>query len=252
MQLRAAWCASLTPPSALATSTLSSKKTASPAPNCPPCLHCLRSSLTSPSSCPPFLLSYGKSSPPSDSLRSPETSPRLWLSFCLKAQRVRSPPACPASPRVFQTSRRSFPSFPAGASSSLLASRTALAALCHKMPKRQQQQRQQQKQRHDEKRQGVELNQLVRHSPFPSHHRPPLCSRSPSPSSPLGSSLELPNVPSYPRLPPIVSPPSKQLSSLSRQLSGLSNPAFFIEDDSAVGPAGDSLGDCHCAYWGNR
>ncbi|AWP08847.1 putative cyclic nucleotide-gated cation channel beta-1-like [Scophthalmus maximus] len=48
--------------------------------------------------------------------------------------------------------------------------------------------------------------------------------------------LELPNVPSYPRLPPIVSPPSKQLSSPSRQLTGLSNPAFFIEDDSDVSP----------------
>uniref|UniRef100_UPI0037E73D31 cyclic nucleotide-gated channel beta-1-like n=1 Tax=Semicossyphus pulcher TaxID=241346 RepID=UPI0037E73D31 len=61
-----------------------------------------------------------------------------------------------------------------------------------------------------------------------------LRSRSPSPSSPNGSALELPNVPSYPRLPPIVSPPSKQLNSPSRQLSGLSNPAFFIEDDSEV------------------
>lgn len=126
------------------------------------------------------------------------------------------------------------------------------------MPKRQQQQQQQQqKQRHGENQQGVELSQLVRHSPFPSphHHPPPLCSRSPSPSSPLGSTLELPNVPSYPRLPPIVSPPSKQHSPLSRQLSGLSNPAFFIEDDSdisAVGPAGESVGDRRCAYCGNR
>ncbi|KAK9517033.1 hypothetical protein VZT92_024929 [Zoarces viviparus] len=57
---------------------------------------------------------------------------------------------------------------------------------------------------------------------------------SPSPSSPNGSALELPNVPSYPRLPPIVSPPSKQLNSASRQLSGFSNPAFFIEDDSDI------------------
>ncbi|XP_049929423.1 cyclic nucleotide-gated cation channel beta-1-like [Epinephelus moara] len=70
-----------------------------------------------------------------------------------------------------------------------------------------------------------------------------LRSRSPSPSSPNGSTLELPNVPSYPRLPPIVSPPSKQLNSLSRQLSGLSNPAFFIEDNSdipAIRPAESS------------
>ncbi|KAM9854306.1 uncharacterized protein ACBR49_002909 [Aulostomus maculatus] len=61
-----------------------------------------------------------------------------------------------------------------------------------------------------------------------------LRSRSPSPSSPNGSTLELPNVPSYPRLPPIVSPPSKQLNSPSHQLSGLSNPAFFIEDESEI------------------
>ncbi|KAI9518194.1 cyclic nucleotide gated channel beta 1 [Dissostichus eleginoides] len=57
------------------------------------------------------------------------------------------------------------------------------------------------------------------------------------------TTLELPNVPSYPRLPPIVSPPSKQLNSASRQLSGLSNPAFFIEDDSdipAIRPAESS------------
>ncbi|XP_070763169.1 cyclic nucleotide-gated channel beta-1-like [Enoplosus armatus] len=70
-----------------------------------------------------------------------------------------------------------------------------------------------------------------------------LWSRSPSPSSPNGSALELPNVPSYPRLPPIVSPPSKQLNSPSHQLSGLSNPAFFIEDDSdisAIRPAESS------------
>ncbi|KAM7414119.1 hypothetical protein PAMA_019099 [Pampus argenteus] len=70
-----------------------------------------------------------------------------------------------------------------------------------------------------------------------------LRSRSPSPSSPSGSTLELPNVPSYPRLPPIVSPPSKQLNSPPRQLSGLSNPAFFIEDDSdisAIRPAESS------------
>lgn len=120
------------------------------------------------------------------------------------------------------------------------------------MPKRQQQQQQQpqQKQKYEENQQGVELNRLVRHSPFPSPHHPPLRSRSPSPSSPLGSTLELPNVPSYPRLPPIVSPPSKQLNSLSRQLSGLSNPAFFIEDDSdisAVGPAGESVEGPQCA-----
>ncbi|XP_067235395.1 cyclic nucleotide-gated channel beta-1-like [Chanodichthys erythropterus] len=45
--------------------------------------------------------------------------------------------------------------------------------------------------------------------------------RTPSPSSP-SSILDLPNVPSYPRLPPITP---------SRQLSGVSNPAFHIEDD---------------------
>ncbi|XP_034542689.1 cyclic nucleotide-gated cation channel beta-1-like isoform X2 [Notolabrus celidotus] len=102
------------------------------------------------------------------------------------------------------------------------------------MPKKQQQQ-QQQKQKQEKNQQDVELNRLVRHSPLPPPpHHPQLRSRSPSPSSPNGSALELPNVPSYPRLPPIVSPPSRQLNSPSRQLSGLSNPAFFIEDDSEV------------------
>ncbi|XP_029378259.1 cyclic nucleotide-gated cation channel beta-1-like [Echeneis naucrates] len=65
----------------------------------------------------------------------------------------------------------------------------------------------------------------------------------------IGSALELPNVPSYPRLPPIVSPPSKQLNSPSHQLSGLSNPAFFIEDDSdisAIRPAGPQTYNPHC------
>ncbi|KAI4885971.1 hypothetical protein NFI96_033062 [Prochilodus magdalenae] len=60
----------------------------------------------------------------------------------------------------------------------------------------------------------MELDRLVRRSPL---HTP----RTPSPSSP-GYTLDLPNVPSYPRLPPI---------SLSRQLSGLSNPAFHIEEE---------------------
>ncbi|XP_027128342.1 cyclic nucleotide-gated cation channel beta-1 isoform X2 [Larimichthys crocea] len=92
----------------------------------------------------------------------------------------------------------------------------------------------QQQQKQDKNQQDVELNRLVRHSPLPPPHHPQLRSRSPSPSSPNGSALELPNVPSYPRLPPIVSPPSEQLNSLSRQLSGLSNPAFFIEDESDV------------------
>ncbi|CAJ1057248.1 cyclic nucleotide-gated cation channel beta-1-like isoform X1 [Xyrichtys novacula] len=95
------------------------------------------------------------------------------------------------------------------------------------MPRKQQQQ-QKQKNHSD-----VELNRL-RHSPLPPPHYPQLRSRSPSPSSPNGSALELPNVPSYPRLPPIVSPPSRQLHSPSHQLSGLSNPAFFIEDGSEV------------------
>ncbi|XP_029290570.1 cyclic nucleotide-gated cation channel beta-1 [Cottoperca gobio] len=100
------------------------------------------------------------------------------------------------------------------------------------MPKKQQQQ--QQKQKQDKNQHDVELNRLVRHSPLPPPHHPQLRSRSPSPSSPNGSALELPNVPSYPRLPPIVSPPSNQLNSPSHQLSGLSNPAFFIEDDSGI------------------
>nr|XP_046249987.1 cyclic nucleotide-gated cation channel beta-1-like [Scatophagus argus] len=151
---------------------------------------------------------------------------------CPKAQRVQLAPVFPVFPRAFQTSLRSSLSFPAERSSTSSTFGTASTALCLKMPKKQQQQ--QQKQRQDKNQQEVELNQLVRHSPLPPPHHPHLRSRSPSPSSPNGSTLELPNVPSYPRLPPIVSPPSKQLSSLSRQLSGLSNPAFFIEDDSDV------------------
>ncbi|XP_039470073.1 cyclic nucleotide-gated cation channel beta-1-like [Oreochromis aureus] len=108
------------------------------------------------------------------------------------------------------------------------------------MPKKQQQQ---QKQKQDNSQQDVELSRLVRHSPLPPPHHPQLRSRSPSPSSPNSSILELPNVPSYPRLPPIVSSPSKQPRPLSHQLSGLSNPAFFIEDDSdisAIRPAESS------------
>uniref|UniRef100_A0A3Q4HJQ9 Cyclic nucleotide gated channel subunit beta 1b n=1 Tax=Neolamprologus brichardi TaxID=32507 RepID=A0A3Q4HJQ9_NEOBR len=109
------------------------------------------------------------------------------------------------------------------------------------MPKKQQQQ---QKQKQDNSQQDVELSRLVRHSPLPPPHHPQLRSRSPSPSSPNGSILELPNVPSYPRLPPIVSSPSKQPRPLSHQLSGLSNPAFFIEDDSdisAIRPASSNI-----------
>ncbi|KAM7003457.1 uncharacterized protein LKV04_004510 [Tautogolabrus adspersus] len=140
--------------------------------------------------------------------------------------------------RLTQTSRRRSLSSPPELSSTSSTSRTALTASCLKMPKKQQQQQQQQqqKQKQDKNQQDVELNRLVRHSPLSPPHHPQLRSRSPSPSSPNGSALELPNVPSYPRLPPIVSPPSKQLNSPSRQLSGLCNPAFFIEDDSDAKP----------------
>ncbi|XP_070976662.1 cyclic nucleotide-gated channel beta-1-like [Oncorhynchus clarkii lewisi] len=82
---------------------------------------------------------------------------------------------------------------------------TCRTALSPRMPKQQQQNR------------DLELDRLVRQVPL--QHHPP--TRSPSPSSP-NSTLELPNVPSYPRLPPI---------SLSRHLSGLFNPTFHIEDD---------------------
>ncbi|KAK3535369.1 hypothetical protein QTP70_011133 [Hemibagrus guttatus] len=60
----------------------------------------------------------------------------------------------------------------------------------------------------------LELDHLVRQSPLHT-------SSTPSPSSP-GSVLDLPNVPFYPRLPPI---------SPSRQFSGLSNPTFNAEDE---------------------
>lgn len=241
MHLRAAWCAFLTPPSASATSTRSSKRTASPLPKYPPCLCYPPNSLTLPNTYPPYHLNCAKSSLKSDSRRFPEILPRLWLSFCPETLRVQSAPTCPPFLRVFRTSRRSFLRFPAKRSSTSSTSGTASTALCLKMPKKQQQQQQQQKQK---TQQDLELNQLVRHSPLPPPHHPHLRSRSPSPSSANSSALELPNVPSYPRLPPIVSPPSKQLTSPSRQLSGLSNPAFFIEDDSdisAIRPAGDFL-----------
>lgn len=69
----------------------------------------------------------------------------------------------------------------------------------------------------------LELDHLVRQSPL---H----ISRTPSPSLP-SSILDLPNVPSYPRLPPI---------SPSRQLSGLSNPTFNGEDElTSARPSGD-------------
>ncbi|KAM4554434.1 LOW QUALITY PROTEIN: uncharacterized protein V3H82_018656 [Fundulus diaphanus] len=95
------------------------------------------------------------------------------------------------------------------------------------MPQDAETKQQQQQQKQDKEQRDLELNHLMQHSPHPH-----LSSRSPSPSSPSASTLDLPNVPSYPRLPPIASPPSKQLQPLPRRLSGLSNPAFFIEDDS--------------------
>lgn len=97
------------------------------------------------------------------------------------------------------------------------------------MPKRQLQQ----KHKQDKNQQDVELNQFVRHPPAPLPHYSLLRSRSPSPSSPSGSTLDLPNVPFYPRLPPIVSPPSKQI-----------NFRFFAENDSdcsPIRPAGESV-----------
>lgn len=81
------------------------------------------------------------------------------------------------------------------------------------MPKQQQQGR------------DLELDRLVRQSPLHT-------ARTPSPST-IGTSLDLPNVPSYPRLPPI---------NPSNQLSGLSNPAFHIEDErTSARPSGDLL-----------
>ncbi|KAM3870092.1 uncharacterized protein ACN63O_005204 [Diretmus argenteus] len=151
-------------------------------------------------------------------------------------------PSLPPELRLSQPSPKGSPRSPGKRSSTISTSRTASTASCPKMPKKQQQhqQQQQQKQNHEKNQQDLELNRLVRHYPPPPPHHPHLWSRSPSPASPNGSTLELPNVPSYPRLPPIVSPPSKLLSSPPRQLSGVSNPAFFIEDDpdiSAIRPA---------------
>lgn len=71
----------------------------------------------------------------------------------------------------------------------------------------------------------LELDHLVRQSPI---H----ISRTPSPSSP-GSVLDLPNVPFYPRLPPI---------SPSHTFSGLSNPTFNAEDEAtSARPSGDQV-----------
>ncbi|XP_060782743.1 cyclic nucleotide-gated cation channel beta-1-like [Neoarius graeffei] len=87
------------------------------------------------------------------------------------------------------------------------------------MPKPQQQSR------------GLELDRLVRQSPLQ-------ISRTPSPSSP-GSVLDLPNVPSYPRLPPI---------SPSCQLSGVSNPTFNAEDElTSARPSASSRLSIHPA-----
>ncbi|KAK7891156.1 hypothetical protein WMY93_023119 [Mugilogobius chulae] len=145
----------------------------------------------------------------------------------LKALKVQIALASPALHKRFPISHKNCPRFPAAPGSTWVTSVNASVALCHKMPKKQSQQQQKQNSSvHD-----VELNRLVRSPLTPPHHAH---SRSPSPSSLNGSNLELPNVPSYSRLPPIVSSPSKQL--MSRQLSGLSNPAFFIEDDSDCPP----------------
>ncbi|MCI4380343.1 hypothetical protein PGIGA_G00238920 [Pangasianodon gigas] len=90
------------------------------------------------------------------------------------------------------------------------------------MPKPQQPQQQSR---------DLELDRLVRQSPL---H----ISRTPSPSSP-NSVLDLPNVPFYPRLPPI---------SPSRQLSGLSNPIFNAEDElNSARPSASSRLSIHPA-----
>lgn len=240
MHLRAAWCAFPSPLSASTTSTHSSKRTASLLPKYLRCLNYPPGSLTLPSTYPPYPQRYAKSSPRSDSHKFPEILPRLSPSFCPKARKSQWALVCPVFPKASRTSRRSSPGFRAWRSSISRTFGTTSTALCLKMPKKQQQQ---QKQKQDNSQHDVELSRLVRHSPLPPPHHPQLRSRSPSPSSPNGSILELPNVPSYPRLPPIVSSPSKQPRPLSHQLSGLSNPAFFIEDDSdisAIRPAGES------------
>lgn len=241
MPLRTAWCAFLIPLSALATSTHFLKRTAFPAPDYPPCLSYPPRSPTLPSTYPPSHLSCARSFLRSDSPKSPETLARPWVSYYPKVPRVRWAPVCPLSTRVAPTSLRSSPRSPPGRSSTSSTSRNVSTALCRKMPKKKQQQQQQEhEQQHPQ--QDVELTWFICHSPLPPPQHPHLRSRSPSPSSLNGSVLELPNVPSYPRLPPIVSPPSRRLDSLSRQLSGISNPAFFIEDDPDI-PAGRPAGE---------
>ncbi len=140
-----------------------------------------------------------------------------WLAFHgFQSFRNRSPAFrnnSPAYPKKYPTFHRRYPAFPSVPSSATLTFKAISTNLSRiRMPKEQPQ-----------KSRDLELDRLVRQSPL---HSP----RTPSPSSP-SSVLDLPNVPSHPRLPPITP---------SRQLSGVSNPAFHIEDGpTSARPSGD-------------
>lgn len=222
----------------------SKKRTTSPCPECLGCPTCPLLCLRSPNSCHPFpfnWLSYPNKSP-SKFPKSPSNSKTCLPSY---------PSAFPASPRSFPASHNSCPTFhsnyptshkscpafhngflysrnryPTYRNTSLLfhkkypAFHKGFPAFGHvltnlsqsRMPKQQPQQNRE-----------LELDHLVRQSPL---HSP----RTPSPSYP-SSVLDHPNVPSYPRLPPITP---------SRQLSGVSNPALHIQDDpTSARPSGD-------------
>ncbi|KAJ8417882.1 hypothetical protein AAFF_G00227250 [Aldrovandia affinis] len=155
--------------------------------NCPACRFICPSS---PSNCPacPFI-----------SPSSPSNCPACPFDCPSCQSNCPACPSCLTCPR----SSHSCPSSPGSIAST--SAITTTASSLNRMPKQQNP--------------DLELDRLVRQNPLHPH---PL-SRSPSPSSP-SSMLELPNVPSYPRLPPIALP---------RQLSGLSNPGFHTDDGPA-------------------
>ena len=166
--------------------------------------------MSSHSSCPSgSLRDYPRdypSSSPNSSLSSPKGSPTCLSSYLIyhSSSPLRRH-SCQVYPRNYPACRsRPLPchNVPSSTTQTWPTASTALSP--SRMPKQQQQQQ----------TRDMELDSLVRQSPL-------LQPRTPSPSSPT-SALELPNIPSYHRLPPIALP---------RQLSGLSNPGFHIEDD---------------------
>lgn len=246
---RPVWCAFPSLHCASTASTNCWKKTISPRPKCPLYLNYPLDYPVSPRSFPPCLpdstsylnesLKFPSRFPsvypsfPSTSLRSPRNFPRSLNDF--PAGFPTDFPNVPRSCLIFRNasptsllggyliSRTVYPVFLSTCPAFLGSARTLFRIVwapsdLETMPKPQQQQEQQESR-------DLELDHLVRQSPL---H----ISRTPSPSSP-SSVLDLPNVPFYPRLPPI---------SPSRQFSGLSNPNFNAEDDpTSARPSGDPI-----------